>query len=572
MSGGTQKSECSACEAEKRFYPPCREACPANVNVQAYVSLISQGRFREALGVIRKDNPFPAICGRVCFAPCEEACQRSEVDAPVGIRLLKRMVSDVEFGSEREARGKLVPPTKAEKVAVIGSGPAGLTAAYFLVKMGYPVTVFEKDPEPGGMLRYCLPMYRLPEDVLDAEIRYIMETGVDVRTSVEVGEDVRLADLLEGGYKAIFIAVGAPSSRSMNMAGEDLTGVKNALDFLRDVRVGRVKQLKGKVAVVGGGDAAIDSARTAVRLGPEDVTVIYRRQREDMPAHPHEVEEAEREGVDFKFLANPTRVLGDEVVEAVECAKMRLGEPDSSGRRRPIPIPGSEFVVPADLFIEAVGEITDLTFLTEGIKVTRWDTIEVDPVTFETSLPGVFAGGDVVTGPKSVIDAIAAGKKAARAIDLYLGGGGLDVLRAEEIEKTSWVKEGVLEEKPAQEAAHLPLERRMGNFDEVELGFTWGQGVLEALRCVHCGPCSECLVEEDLCELDLPEVDEKACSGCGTCVSICPFEAMSKDEGGVAQVDERLCKGCGLCAASCPERAIKMTNFTNELIMEAVAG
>lgn len=554
------------------MFPPCREACPANVNVQAYASLISQGRFGEALEVIRKDNPFPAVCGRVCFALCEEACQRNDVDVPVGIRLLKRLVSDIEFGSERAARAERVSPTKEERVAVVGSGPGGLTAAYYLVKMGYHVTVFEKDPRLGGMLRYCLPMYRLPEDVLDAEIKYITDMGVDVRTNVNIGEDVSLNDLLEGDYGAVFVAVGTPKGRILNIEGEDLGGVTNALDFLRNVHVGKMRELKGRVAVVGGGDAAIDSARTAIRLGPAEVTVVYRRQREDMPARPEEVEEAEREGVKFVFLANPTRVLGDKAVDAVECARMHLGEPDSSGRRRPIPIPGSEFAVPADLFIEAVGEITDLSFITEGIKVTKRATIEADPITFETSLPGVFAGGDVVTGPKSVIDAIAAGKKAARAIDLYLKGKDLGVLRAEEIEKTTWVKEGLaLERKPWQEAGHLPLERRWGNFDEVELGFNWDQGIQEALRCLHCGPCAECLVDEGLCEHDTPVVDEEACSGCGTCVSVCPFEAMSKDEDGIAQVDEALCKGCGLCAASCPERAIAMTTFTNELIMETIA-
>lgn len=566
------KPECSDCEAKKSFYPPCREACPANVNVQAYVSLISNGRFGEALEVIRKDNPFPAVCGRVCFALCEEECIRKDIDAPVGIRLLKRLVSDLEFESERAARAERVPPTREEQVAVVGSGPAGFTAAYFLAKMGYPVTVFEKDPKPGGMLRYCLPMYRLPEDVLDAEIRYIVDTGVDVSTNVNVGEDVSLGFLLDGDYQAVFIAAGAPRSRSMNIEGEGLVGVTNALDFLKDVHMGRTKKLSGRVAVVGGGDAAIDSARTAIRLGPDGVTVVYRRRKEDMPARPEEVEEAEREGVEFVFLANPTRVLGDEAVEAVECARMRLGEPDSSGRRRPIPIPGSEFAVPADLFVEAVGEITDLSFITEGIKVTRRATVEADPITFETSMPGVFAGGDVVTGPKSVIDAIAAGKKAARAIDLYLKGKDLGVLRAEEIEKTTWVNEGeALERKPWQESGRLPLERRWGNFDEVELGFTWDQGIREALRCLHCGPCAECLEDEGLCEHDTPVIDEEACSGCGTCVSVCPFEAMSKDEEGIAQVDEALCKGCGLCAASCPERAITMTAFTDELLMEAIA-
>jgi heterodisulfide reductase subunit A-like polyferredoxin len=292
-----------------------------------------------------------------------------------------------------------------------------------------------------------------------------------------------------------------------------------------------------------------------------------------MPAHLKDVEEAEREGVKLMFLANPTKILGKDAVEAVECVKMRLGEPDSSGRRSPTPIPGSEFVAPFDFVIVAVGEISDLSFLPEGIKATNRNTIVADLATCETNVPGIFAGGDVVTGPKSIIDAIAAGKKAAKAIDLYLSGGALNIMKAEEIEETSWVKEGrALEKKTKQEVDYLPLERRKESFKEVEFGLTWDQGILEALRCVHCGPCAECLVEEGLCEQDIPVVDEKTCSGCGTCVSICPFEAMGKDEKDIARVNEGLCKGCGLCAASCPERAISMTKFTNELLMEAIAG
>jgi heterodisulfide reductase subunit A-like polyferredoxin len=251
---------------------------------------------------------------------------------------------------------------------------------------------------------------------------------------------------------------------------------------------------------------------------------------------------------------------------------MRLGEPDESGRRRPMPIPGSEFVIPVDYVIEAIGETTDLSFLPEGVRLTRRGAIEADPATCETGVPGLFAGGDVVTGPLSVIDAIAAGIRAAGAIDLYLRGEDLGALRAEGIEEATWVKdETVIEERPKQEEALLPVEERRGNFEEVELGLTSIQGMMEALRCVHCGPCAECLVDEGFCEHDTPEIDEEACSGCGTCVSICPFEAMSKDEEGIAQVDEALCKGCGLCAASCPERAITMTTFSNELLMEAIA-
>lgn len=572
MSEKIKNSELSVCEAKKRFFPPCREACPANVNVQAYASLISQGRFAEALEVIRKDNPFPAVCGRVCFSPCEDVCMKKDIEAPVGIRLLKRLVSELEFSLEKTAHAERILPTKEKKIAIIGSGPAGLTAAYYLTKMGYPVTVFEKDAKLGGMMRYCLPIYRLPEDVLDADIKYITETGIDVRTNIAIDEKSSIKGLFDKGYNAVFIAVGTPENRSLKIEGENLRGVTRALDFLRDVRTNKVTKLRGRVAVIGGGDVAIDSARTAIRLGPDEVTIIYRRQKEEMPAHPKEVEEAEREGVKFMFLTNPTKILGKESVEAVECMKMRLGEPDSSARRIPIPILGSEFLVSFDFIIVAVGEISDLSFLPDGIITTNRNTIVADLDTCETNVPGIFAGGDVVTGPKSIIDAIAAGKKVARAIDLHLSEKDLNVMKEEEIEETKWVKEGkALEKKAKQEVAYLPMESRKESFKEVELGLTWDQGILEALRCVHCGPCAECLVEEGLCEQDIPIINEKTCSGCGTCVSICPFEAIKKDEKDIARVNEGLCKGCGLCAASCPERAISMTKYTNELLMEAIA-
>ncbi|UCH57616.1 MAG: FAD-dependent oxidoreductase [Candidatus Bathyarchaeota archaeon] len=557
-------------DSVKRLFPPCRLACPAHVNIQAYVSLVSNGRFSEALEVIRKQNPFPAVCGRVCFSPCEEECQRNNVDSPVSIRLLKRLVADIEFSSERAARAEPVPRRWEERIAVVGSGPSGLTAAYELVKMGYHVTVFEREPKPGGMLRSCLPLYRLPEDVLDAEIRFIIDSGVDIKTNVEIGEDIPFDDLWTQGFKVVFVATGAPRSLSLRIEGEDLEGVFQALDFLR-IAHSEDLELRGRVAVIGGGDVAIDSARTAIRLGPEDVTVIYRRQRGEMPARAKEVDEAEREGVNFEFLASPTRILGLGRVSGIECVRMRLGELDDSGRRHPIRILDSEFELPVDFVVEAIGETADLSFLFGDIA-TRWRTIEADPTTCETNIARVFAGGDVVTGPASVIDAIASGRRAARAIDLYLRGGNLDALREEELEETSWVKkETALERKSKQEEAHIPVEARRCNFSEVELGLTQTQGMIEALRCLHCGPCSECLVEEDLCEHESPEVDTKDCSGCGTCVTICPFDVMEKDEDGIAKVNEDACKGCGICAASCPERAITIGGLTGGLMIEAVA-
>ena len=555
---------------EKKCFPPCRVACPADVNIQAYVSLISHGRFKEALEVIRRSIPFPAVCGRVCFSPCEEACYRNNVDAPVGIRLLKRLVSDTEFTVERETHAEIVPKTHEEKVAVIGSGPAGLTAAYELVKMGYPVTIFESHPKLGGMLRYCIPRYRLSEEVLDAEINYILDSGVGIRTNTTIGKDLSFEEIWDKGYSVVFIAVGAMRSRRMGIEGEESEGVFHALEFLSDVRTGRRSRLEGRVAVIGGGDVAVDAARTALRLGSNELTLIYRRSREEMPAHPHEVEEAELEGLKLKLLSNPTRILGDgERVEAIECVRMRLGEPDESGRRRPIPIEDSEHLLSVDAVIIAIGETPDLSFLPEGTKVSPRNIIEVDPITLQTGIPGVFAGGDVVTGPASVIDAIAAGKRAATAIDMYLKGVDFSTWREKEIEEKTWATEAeAIEKRPSQKASYLPLEKRLDNFNEVELGFDKVTGIIEAHRCLNCGPCSECLIEEGLCEVDCAEVDESLCTGCGVCISVCPYDARYKDEEGIARVDEEACKGCGTCAASCPERAIRMRSLSDECLIE----
>ncbi len=559
----------------KKLYAPCRNACPAHVNVQAYASLISQGRFSEALEISRRRNPFPSVCGRVCFAPCEDACQRNNVDSPVGIRLLKRIVSEAEFSLELKAQAKPYPKTRDDKIAVIGAGPAGLTAAFELAKMGYPVTVFERDPKPGGMLRTCLPLYRLPEGVLDADIKYIVDSGVEVKTNIDIGRDLLLDDLWDQRYKAVFIAVGAPKSLALNIVGETLKGVYHALDFLKKARSEEKPRLKGKVAVIGGGDVAIDSARSAIRLGPDEVTIVYRRRRPEMTAHPREIDNAEKEGIKFEFLASPTRILGEGSVTGLKCIRNSLGEPDESGRRRPMPIVDSEFVIPVDFVIEAIGETTDLSFLPEGMKLTKYGTIEADLETCETSIPRLFAGGDVVSGPLSVVDAIAAGIKAAGAIDLFLRGEDLKALRDERIEEATWIRsETIIRVRPKQEEQLLPLEDRRGNFKEVGLGLTPAQGMMEALRCVHCGPCTECLVDESFCEHDTPEIDEKLCSGCGLCEMCCPFEAINfieSENRRVAKLVEASCKGCGLCAAGCPEKAISMTRLTDDfLVKEAV--
>jgi heterodisulfide reductase subunit A len=560
-------------EPRRRCFPPCRAACPANVNVQAYVSLVSQGRFREALEVVRRSIPFPAVCGRVCFSPCEDACERNNVDAPVSIRLLKRLVADAEYEASKSIKKEEVPKRHEEKVCVVGSGPAGMTAAHDLAEMGYPVTVYESQAKIGGMLRYCLPRYRLPEEVLERELEHIVASGVDVVTGTTVGRDITFDELWEQGYSVVFVAVGATDNRSLAIEGESSQGISQALEFLSDVRTGKLRELDGKVAVIGGGDVAVDVARSAIRLGAEEVTIVYRRSRDQMPAHSKEVHEAESEGVRFKFLSNPKRFISEgDVVRAIECIEMRLGEPDESGRQRPIPVEGSEHEVPVDAVIIAVGEVPDLTFLPAEVSVTPRNNILVDQVTMQTSLPGVFSGGDVITGPLSVIDAIAAGKRAARFIDLYIRGHDVSAWEEGEVEERSWIKEwDAVESKPRQEAAQLPPEASRGGFEEVEKGLPRDVGIIEAYRCLHCGPCSECLADEGYCDLDVAEVDESKCIGCGVCVSVCPFDAVSKDESGIARVDEETCKGCGSCAASCPKKAIRMRASTDEILLERVA-
>ena len=485
---------------DKKGTPPCRAVCPAGVNVQGYIALASQGKFKEAYELIRRSIPFPSVCGRVCFHPCENECERGKIDEPVAINAIKRFVADYVLGQKRE-KPEPIPKKYAEKVAVVGSGPAGLTAAYELTKMGYPVTVFESLPKLGGMLRVGIPKYRLPKNVLDKEIKLIESSGVEIKTNITVGKDLTVDDLLQQGYATIFVAVGVQKGRKLGIDGEESKSVIPALEFLKRVNLDKQIRMGEKVAVIGGGDAAIDAARTALRRGAKEVTVLYRRSREEMPACPSEVEEAEKEGVKLHFLVSPMKILAEEGhVVSVECINMRLGEPDKSGRRRPVPIRGSEFVVDVDTLIPAVGQALDKTLLPKNMKLSPYGTVAVDPVTLQTNLPGIFAGGDVVKGGATVIDAIAYGKRAAVSIDRYLRGEDMWTGREERASRVEETPKAGIEKKPRQVMPLLPLTQRLSD-KEVELGFTEDMVREEANRCLACGGCSECLECEKVCEL-----------------------------------------------------------------------
>jgi len=480
---------------EKRGRAPCRSGCPAGVHARGYVQLIRKQRYTEAIELLRQDMPLPSACGRVCYHPCEASCERSQVDEPVAICALKRFVADRAMAEN--APVEPLPVTHEEKVAVIGSGPAGLACANEALRRGYAVTVFEAAEKTGGMVRYGIPAYRLPDDVLDWEVDYLSRLGIEIKTGAKV---TRPRELLGQGYQAVFIAVGAQAATTMGIPGEELQGVTGMLEFLHKVNDGDLDRLSGTVAVIGGGNSAMDAARAAIRLGADAVRVVYRRSRAEMPAHEWEIEEAEREGVEFDFLAAPVRVEGrDGRAETMVCIRMELGEPDASGRRRPVPVEGSEFEVPVQTVIPAIGQTTDLGELAEGMTLTRWNTIEVDPVTHETGVPGVFAGGDVATGAATVVEAFAAGKRAAESIDRYLRKVDLAEDREHEVTVASAFEPG-LESKPRTRETVLPVGERAGNFREIVSAMGEEDALAEADRCLGCGVCCECMACVAKCE------------------------------------------------------------------------
>ena len=462
---------------------PCQLACPANVDIPGYLRLIAQGKVDEAYTLILEKVPFPAILGRVCTHPCEDACKRGEVNIPIAICSLKRYAADNENGLWQKVLR--VKDDTGHKVAIIGAGPAGLTAAFYLRKKGHQVTVFEALPEPGGMMRFGIPDYRLPKDILRVEIKQIEDIGVEIRTNTKVDS---IEKLFEEGYSAIFLAIGAHQGLRIGVDGEDSPRVIEGVTFLQEVSLGKRVALGNRVAVIGGGNAAIDSARTALRLGAKEVTVIYRRTRAEMPASREEIDDALAEGVQIHFLAAPSRIISQDSKVELECIHMELGAIDASGRRRPEPIKGSEFTISFDTIITAIGQHPEIPRQFD-LATGQTNVIQVDPDTLATSRKGVFAGGDAVTGPASVIKAIAAGRMAASSIDKLLGGDG-------NTEETLW-------ERPAPEPYNrkrdrgfadlgrvampkVPISERHNSFAEVDLGFDADKATTEAKRCLQC--------------------------------------------------------------------------------------
>jgi len=515
--------------------PSCQATCPVHVDVKSYIGFVREGKYEEALRVIQKTLPFPGIVGRICNHPCEVSCKRQEVDEAIAINAIKRAAT--EYSKEKEEGGSNPFREKNEKVAIVGGGPAGLMAAHDLRRIGYSVTIFESMPMLGGMLSVGIPEYRLPREVLQNELKIVERLGVEIRLNTKVGLSVKLSDLRKN-FNVIFLAIGAHQGKSMGIENEEIEDLIDGVEFLRKVNLGEKMEAKDKVVIVGGGNVAIDSARTCLRLGFKEVWILYRRSREEMPAIREEIQRAEEEGVKINFLTAPKGIVVEKGrMKGIECIKTRLGELDVDGRKHPLLIEGSEFIIETDLIITAVGEKPELSiFDMKEIPLPVKDGLLVaDPVTLETGIPGIFAGGDGVTGPAYVIDALAARRKAAISIDRYMRGEDLRANRDKECHLESHFvidTEGV-KKKPRQPQSILSVEKREKNFKEVEQGFPMDVAGEEADRCLACE--------------------------CWECISRLACPAMIRKSGKVF-IDNSLCPGCGICAQICPTKAIVQDN------------
>ncbi len=595
---------------ERNF--PCKWACPVHTEAGKYVSLIAEGRYREAYAVARRPNPLASICGRICAAPCEAVCRRGEIDAPVAIRALKRFVTE-RFGVESmmdftvlsEVFGRRAD-RYPEKVAVIGSGPAGLACAHDLALMGYPVTIFEASPVAGGMLRLGVPEYRLPRALIQLEVNAILSLGVELRTNARMGVDFTLSDLRRQGYAAFFLGVGAMRSRDLTVPGTELDGVLRGIDYLLNINLGYKVEMGRRVIVIGGGNVAIDVARTAVRggeqenlqrnlsvvqaldvarsairFGAREVTVCCLESESEMPAAADELEEAAREGVRFRHRVGPQRFVGDgKTVTGVEFLSVSRVF-DATGRFDPRFEEGSETVVAADTVIIAIGQTGDFSFLRpeDGVETSR-GRIVIDPDTLATTAAGVFAGGDAAFGPRIAISAVADGKKAAGSIDALLRGRPRrDEQIVVEIEAhRRFDREPDYEGIPRQRPPTRPIARRIG-IAEVEECFGEREARLEGARCLHCwtntifeeSPAdgTECLLCggcQDVCPEDCIEIVETGCveaTAAGATV-LAPIVVDGREAGAILIKDEETCIRCGLCAARCPSGTITMQSFESK--------
>lgn len=515
---------------------PCAVACPANICVQGYVGRIAGGRYAEALALIRQRNPLPVVSSRVCHRPCERVCIRRETDGPIAINDLKRWLVDWEMADP--ARGGSMPvgePT-GKRVAVVGAGPSGLSCAHELRGRGHEVVIHDEHQAPGGTLVQAIPEHRLPREVLSYETDWILGHGIQFRGGVRLGRDVTVAGLLKEGFDAVYLGFGAMAGRPLGVPGDDLPGNTRALDLLRAVHRGEPVEVRGKRAlVVGGGDAALDAARTLLRLGASTVGILYRRSREEMPAHPEEVDAAEKEGIELLTRMVPVRVLGEERVEGLAAIRTRPGSPDESGRRSPVGVPGSEIEVPAEIVVSAVGQRPDLSCVDVDLGLDENGSILIEAETGATSRAGVFAGGDLTPGPKTVIHAIADGRRAAYGIDLHLAEEGSAVAPLEFMnsENLAFFTPRNLVAEPGHRASLRPAEVRRGDHEDVVIPLGEREAREEAARCLLCSMCRSCAACTDLfgCPAFLEVdgrivIDEALCNGCGVCVALCPNGAI----------------------------------------------
>ncbi len=580
---------------------PCTQACPAGIDVQGYVGLIANGRYAEALRLIKENNPFPAVCGRVCPRPCEEACRRNLVDEPVGIDWLKRFVADLDLFAPKGYDPVLAPRGRG-KAAVVGGGPAGLSAAYYLARQGVAVTVFEAEEKAGGMLRYGIPDYRLPQDALDREIQAVLRLGVTLKTGVRLGRDVQLEGLRRE-YDAVVLALGAWKGRAMRIQGEDHPAVLPGIAFLKDAALGKKVPLGRRVAVIGGGNTAIDAARVSLRMGAREVGLFYRRTEKEMPASAMEIHEAEEEGVRITYLVAPVGIeqngqADGHGLKSIRLIRMELGEPDASGRRRPVEVPGSEFEVPVDNIITAIGQYSDTRILESAAGlVDEKGNLVCTAETGETRLPGVFAAGDVVTGPDIAIRAIAGGRRAAASVLAWLEGRRPQPRPEFLLHKEDFgeVKAEDFQGKPKiprEKMKVLEPQTRAVSFAEIEQGLTEEQARREAARCLECGcqDVHECRLKslsqehEAVATRFLGEVqrhpidsshpfierDPAKCILCGRCIRIClevqgigvlgyiyrGFKSVVAPAFDTPLADDPLCIGCGQCISTCPVGAL----------------